>query len=82
MRYHNTSQREYRVISGGEDGMVFFWSFMADYNGHDLSKVDVADHRNPASLLVKVNPSHVAPIRSIHEIHLTVEAQLYTIVIG
>ena len=33
----HVNRREYRVITSGEDGMVYFWNVMADYNGADLS---------------------------------------------
>lgn len=33
-------QREYRIITSGEDGMVFFWNVVAPYNDRDLSKVE------------------------------------------
>lgn len=75
-------QREYRLISAGEDGMVFFWNVLASYNGNDLSKVEVQDQRNPMNLLVKVQPGNVTPLRSIHQIHLTETGQLYALIIG
>ena len=46
------SQKEYRLLSTGEDGMVFFWNVVAPYNGNDLSKVEAPDVRNPLNLLV------------------------------
>ena len=75
-------KREYRVITSGEDGMVFFWNVLASFNGNDYSKVENVDMRNPMSLLVKVNPNHVAPIRSIHDIHLTETGQIYALIVG
>ena len=27
------NQREYRVLTAGEDGCVYFWNIMASYNG-------------------------------------------------
>lgn len=40
-------QREYRLVSAGEDGMVFFWNIVASYNGNDLSKVENKDFNSP-----------------------------------
>ena len=34
------NQREYRVLTAGEDGCIYFWNIMASYNGQDLSKVE------------------------------------------
>lgn len=34
-------QREYRIVTAGEDGFVFFWNMLAPYNSNDLSKVEV-----------------------------------------
>ena len=36
-------QREYRIVTAGEDGMVFFWNVVAPYNDRDLSKVETQD---------------------------------------
>lgn len=27
------NQREYRILTSGEDGCVYFWNIMASYNG-------------------------------------------------
>ncbi len=53
------SQKEYRILSTGEDGNVFFWNVLAPYNKNDLSKVDAPDVRNPMNLLIQVKPSQV-----------------------
>ena len=64
--------------------MVYFWNITASYNGMDLSKVEEQQpqQRSPLNLFVKVEPSQVPLVRSIHEIHLTENAQIYAIIIG
>ena len=37
---NNLNQREYRVLTAGEDGCIYFWNIRAGYNEHDLSKVE------------------------------------------
>ena len=39
----DAGQREYRVISAGEDGMIYFWNVACGYNANDLSKVEMQD---------------------------------------
>ena len=50
----DAGQREYRVITAGEDGMIYFWNVACGYNANDLSKVEMQDQRNPMNLLVRV----------------------------
>jgi len=64
-------QREYRIVSSGEDGMIFFWNVLAPYSGNNLSHVESNDMRNPMSLHVKVQPQNVTIPRPVHQIHLT-----------
>lgn len=47
-------QREYRIISSGEDGMIFFWNVLAPYSGNNLENVEYSESRrnNIANLLV------------------------------
>lgn len=63
--------REYQIITSGEDGMVFWWSFVAPYNGNDLSHVERQNARDDSKLLVKVDASQIQTVRSNHQIHLT-----------
>lgn len=39
----DAGQREYRVITAGEDGMIYFWNVACGYNANDLSKVEMQD---------------------------------------
>ena len=33
-------EREYRLVSSGEDGMVIWWNLTAPYNASDMTQVD------------------------------------------
>ena len=39
----DAGQREYRVITAGEDGMIYFWNVACGYNANDLSRVEMQD---------------------------------------
>jgi len=52
---------------------------MAGYNANDLSRVE---NINESDIFVLVNPSQVGEVRSLHDIHLTENAQVYSIVVG
>ena len=75
---------EYRIVTSGEDGNVFFWSAIAPYNGNDLRNIEISlqDQRNPMNLLVRVDPRTVPHIRALHQFHLTETGQIYAIVLG
>ena len=68
------NQREYRVLTAGEDGCVYFWNIMASYNGQDFSKVENVNVTQTSDLFVKVDPQQVSLVRSIHDIHLSADA--------
>ena len=52
------STREYRIITSGEDGMVYFWNVIARYNDGDLTKVEEqASQRTTQNMFVQVQPS-------------------------
>ena len=76
------ADREYRLLTAGEDGMVFWWSFKAPYI-EDLTAIDKVNMENlPQSLFLKVSPSKVSSLQSIHAIHLTETAQIYGLILG
>ena len=75
------ADREYRLLTAGEDGMVFWWSFKAPYI-EDLSAIDKVNMENPQSLFLKVSPSKVQSLQSVHAIHLTETAQIYGLILG
>jgi len=75
-------RREYRLISAGEDGFVFFWNVLAPYNSNDLSKVEMQFVQDPMHYFVRVQPSQVQLVRPVHQMNLTVTAQLYAVIIG
>lgn len=75
-------EREYRIVTAGEDGTIIWWNLTAPYNGDDLSHVDRSIMREDHKLLVTVRPQQLTPVRSIHEIHLSETAQIYAIVCG
>ena len=64
------NDREYRLLTSGEDGMIFWWSFKSPYI-EDLTSVEQVDTSNPMSMFLKVNPAKVPTLQSIHQIHLT-----------
>ena len=65
-----TAEREYRLLTAGEDGMIFWWSFKAPYID-DLTAINNVNMENPQSLFLKVSPSKVHSLQSVHAIHLT-----------
>ena len=69
-------------MTAGEDGCVYFWNIMSSYLGQDLSKVENFNVASPNDLIVRVLPRQVHQVRSIHDIHLTADSQIYCIVIG
>lgn len=36
----STEKREYRLVTGGEDGQVMWWNFTADFKSEWLCKTD------------------------------------------
>ena len=46
-----STDREYRLITAGEDGNIFWWSFRQSYND-DLSAIEKVDLTNPMSLFL------------------------------
>jgi len=46
------TEREYRIVSAGEDGMILWWNLVAPYNGNDMSKVDRTNMRDDNKMLV------------------------------
>ena len=75
-----SSDREYRLITAGEDGNIFWWSFRHSYSD-DLSAIDF-DLSNPMNLFLQVNPSSVPTLQSMHQIHLTENSQIYALILG
>ncbi len=58
-------QREYRLISGGEDGLVMWWNLLYS---------PVKDSTDDDSMLRFVDVKQIQNIKPAHEIHLTVSA--------
>jgi hypothetical protein len=72
---HDLESKEYRMVTGGEDGMIMWWNFSAP-----TLKVT---QEPSANLLLIVKPSPLLPtIRPVHQIHLSESAQFYAIVLG
>ena len=76
-----STDREYRLITAGEDGNIFWWSFRQSYND-DLSAIEKVDLTNPMSLFLQVRPLDVPTLQSIHQIHLTENSQIYALILG
>lgn len=66
-------QREYRLLSGGEDGVVMWWNIL--YTPISLQTKD-------DSMLSFVDPKEIENLKPCHEIYLSRTAQMYGIIIG
>ena len=73
--------REYQFITGGDDGMVFWWNCNAPII-NDLRAIEPADWRQPNKMLTLASSCQIETIQPIHDIHLTENAYIYSIVIG
>ena len=49
-------EREYRIVSAGEDGVVIWWNLTAPYNANDMTHVDRSIMQEDHKLLVTVRP--------------------------
>ena len=58
---HNKQFREYQLVTGGEDGMVFWWNLRAPYIT-DLSAITPCDFRKPNAMLTRVIASEIEPL--------------------
>lgn len=67
-----TIEQEYRIVSGGEDGTINWWSFFCSQTSQNFSKT---------KLLIRI-VDKVHHIRPVHSIHLSESAQFYAIIIG
>ena len=61
----DNQDREYRLLTAGEDGMIFWWSFKAPYI-EDISAIEQGEDINPITMFVRVNPTKIATLQSIH----------------
>ena len=61
----DNQDREYRLLTAGEDGMIFWWSFKAPYI-EDISAIEQGEVENPVTMFVRVNPTKIATLQSIH----------------
>ena len=62
--------REYRIITAGDDGMIFWWN---------LTYSPPMQPSQTDSLVVFVDVKTIVNIRPVHEIHLTASAQIYCV---
>jgi hypothetical protein len=69
-------QREYRIITGGEDGTIIWWNIL-----HRPSK-NPYEFIQDDCLLRYVNPDKLQVVRPCHEIHLSEQGQMYSIIVG
>ena len=61
----DNQDREYRLLTAGEDGMIFWWSFKAPFI-EDLSAIELPEEQSPAAMFIRVNPTKIATLQSIH----------------
>ena len=75
------SGREYQFITGGDDGMVFWWNCRAPYIT-DLKAIEPVDWRQPNRMLTLASSYKIESLQAIHDIHLTESAQIYSLILG
>ena len=79
-------KREYRLVTGGEDGMIIWWNFKASFDEslfmNPDSKQSSAVGGDASSYEVVPDPAKLTDLKPAHHIQLSVSAQIYALILG
>ena len=73
------NEREYRIVTGGEDGMICWWNLVCPNYVPESSPTEA---ESDTVKLAYVNANELKTIRPVHSIHLSEQAQFYGLVLG
>lgn len=73
-------KREYRIITGGEDGMILWWNITVPFNPEAVVPNLAQDHQT--RVLHVQESADLVQIKPVHQVHLTESAQFYGILVG